>query len=53
MTATIEGIPKTQLIAVFRAWRRRLDQCIENEGNYFEERLSPDIICSPFYSWEV
>jgi uncharacterized protein (DUF2344 family) len=33
---TIEGIAKAQLIAVCRAWRRRLEQWIEKEGNYFE-----------------
>jgi hypothetical protein len=31
--ATIEGIPKTRLIAVFRAWRRKLKQYTENEEN--------------------
>jgi hypothetical protein len=36
ITDTIEGIAKAQLIAVCRAWRRRLEQCIEKEGNYFE-----------------
>jgi hypothetical protein len=36
ITDTIEGIPKAQLIAVFRAWRRKLEQCIENNENYFE-----------------
>jgi hypothetical protein len=31
ITDTIEGNPKAELIAVFRTWRRRLEQCIENE----------------------
>jgi hypothetical protein len=36
ITDTIEGIPKAQLIAMFLIWRRRLEQYIENDGNYFE-----------------
>jgi hypothetical protein len=36
ITDTIEGIPKGSLIGVFHAWRRRLEQCIQNEGDYFE-----------------
>jgi hypothetical protein len=36
ITRTIEAIPKPQLIRVFQGWRRRLETCIQHEGNYFE-----------------
>jgi hypothetical protein len=40
ITATIENVTKSQLIQVFRAWRRRLKKCIQHEGNYFQEIIS-------------
>jgi hypothetical protein len=36
MTKANEGIPKETLIGIAHAWRRRLEQCIQSEGNYFE-----------------
>jgi hypothetical protein len=35
-TNTIEGILKVKLIQVFQTWRRRLEKCIQQEGDYFE-----------------
>jgi hypothetical protein len=31
-----EGIPNGTLIGGFRAWRRKLEQCIQNKGKTFE-----------------
>jgi hypothetical protein len=36
ITRIIEHITKSQLIRAFRAWRRRFEKCIQQEGNYFE-----------------
>jgi hypothetical protein len=36
ITDTISGIPESALTAVSRAWRRGLQQQIDNDGNYFE-----------------
>jgi hypothetical protein len=36
ITNTIEGILNLKLIAVLQAWRKRLQQNIENDGNYIE-----------------
>jgi hypothetical protein len=32
----IKAISKSRLIAVFREWKKRVDKCIKNRGNYFE-----------------
>jgi hypothetical protein len=44
ITKTIEGIPKGTLTGVFHASKRRFEQCIQNEGNYFEETLPVEIL---------
>jgi hypothetical protein len=36
MTKTTDGILSVTLIGVFHAWRRRLEECIQNEGDSFE-----------------
>jgi hypothetical protein len=40
ITSAIKGIPKTKLIQVCQTWRRQLQICIRQEGDYFESTES-------------
>jgi hypothetical protein len=52
ITSATEEIQKTKLIQVFQTWRRRLENCIQQE-DYFELIGSDAANNICFYSWEV
>jgi hypothetical protein len=53
MLDIIEDISKSILIVVFRAWKKRLQQCINDDRNHFESMISSDAIYCRLYSREV
>jgi hypothetical protein len=38
-------VSKSQLIVVLREWQRRVDECIKNKGDYFEQNF---VLCCQF-----